>query len=115
MTLPELIAALEAAEGPSRELDAEIAHATEWTGMELVEWPPFWPPFTSSIDAALTLVPEKFYWSVGSLTDEHSEPHHEYGAQLYLWSHVADKDDVIEHGATPAIALCIAAVKARQG
>jgi hypothetical protein len=73
MTRAELIDHLKAAEGPSRELDAEIAeicgirvernHWTQYTQ----EWAPYiydWmgchkhplPDFTSSIDAALALV-----------------------------------------------------------
>lgn len=70
MTNKELIAALEAADGPSRELDAEIALASgefiTKPGREGMfarkdapnQFSGYVPPYTSSIDAALTLAKE---------------------------------------------------------
>jgi len=78
MTREELIAALEAATGPSRELDAEIGtiigaepRPTEllwnYSGRRGV---PYWKKehihYTSSIDAALTSVPEG--WAIAEIT-----------------------------------------------
>ena len=65
--LSALLANLEAATGPSRELDAKIARAVGWRerdGMLHREWisPAHrvaeLPFFTKSLDAAMTLVPE---------------------------------------------------------
>lgn len=122
MTVAELIAALEKAERPSRELDAEIAAL-------IAETQPAHPmpdgtiwiegcgsessrtlhsrSYTRSIDAALTLVPDGFDWFVSS------EFH---GTQFFAT--VTSKDrlhNFVARGilATPAIALCIAALKAR--
>lgn len=64
MTLTDLIAALEAADGPSRELDAEIANllglttsywpGKEWEYRDGGEWRPL-PAYTTSLDAARSL------------------------------------------------------------
>lgn len=125
MEMTELIKRLEAATGPSRELDADIARATGlqvkkgqlggWvyiaegrTGWELL------PYFTESVDAALTLVPEGWSSSLNI-----------YPVQVKptpIWkaaSHVNPNDGSGRSGylgdsATPPIALCIAALKARQ-
>ena len=131
MTLPELIAALEAATEPSRELDAEIAIAVRlapegpgwwrskptWTwkhashGPNVEPWAA--PNYTASLDAALTLVPGGLFWGVsaGKLTPR--EP-------LYGASILAPKDNALgdvlgegESSASAAIALCIAALRAR--
>jgi hypothetical protein len=62
-------------------------------------------PFTHSIDAALTLVPEGSRWLVGA-----GAPYSSPWANVRMGNigpfHIA--------AATPAIALCIAALKARQ-
>ncbi len=111
----DLIARLEAAEGPDRGLDAEIARlkgyevhdklwvrVTSYDGHEKGALSPL-PHYTASIDAALTLVPEGWGWSFGQTpTDEGVE----YHAQVN-W-------EPIVAGGTPAIALCIAALKARE-
>lgn len=98
MTIDELIAALEKAEGPSSEIDADI-------GLTAAGWEPWLsklPPFTSSLDAALTLVPEGLMWSVGTNGDGR------YRADV--WTDVVE----IGIGCSPAIALCIAALEARR-
>jgi hypothetical protein len=58
--------------------------------------------FTSSIDAALTLVPEGQEWQLGSA----------HLVSTY-WAEVIASDCYKAKGTTPAIALCIAALKAR--
>lgn len=72
MNTEELIKRLEAATGPSREMDDDIAYAAGWTRTDILDEitgpETVWhdgkrhlistPRFTSSIDAALTLVPE---------------------------------------------------------
>lgn len=134
MTREELIAALERAEGPSRELDAEIAWKAGVfdrylrgvrNGVQILSVTPAHPdgdvfveigrpeergriryceipaPFTSSIDAALTLVPAK-----------HEALVYTTGAAR-VWPVEGRRNDDLSYGRTPAIALCIAALKAR--
>jgi hypothetical protein len=119
--LVDLIARLEKATRPDRVLDADIWESVGrapvgqgfyrgssewdrhlWFAPNLsvpIESP---PSYTSSIDAALTLVPEGWEWAL----------HAEGG--LYR---VEMGDPMIglegEHETAPAIALCIAALKAR--
>lgn len=115
MTRAELIAALEKATGPSEELDEAIATwcyehgAIAGVNYDPVLWLMRNEGFTHSIDAALTLVPEGLRWRVsgvptagkafascktGSILDPATEE----------WEAAAP---------TPAIALCIAALKAQ--
>lgn len=104
-----LIERLEAATGPERELDAEIAAVVE-AGMRH-HWFASPPLFTSSIDAAMTLVPDGWDYSAGN-RDETEK----------AWAWVAEEDDVrgeywqtIQQSSavTPALAICIASLKAR--
>lgn len=89
----DLIARLEAATGPDRELDAEIADAVEFDPTCLHS-----PAYTASIDAAMTLVPpDTGIWGVAKLGDQYT-------------AHAGNPD---HEGATPALALCIAALRAR--
>ena len=131
--MSDLITRLEAATGPDRELDAAIFTAVyhdkvpspivesgygwrydkgHWwlaTG-EDARTPPkcvFPPRFTASIDAALTLVPEGWRW--------HSY-HWRRKDEPKIMSLVTNEPHVgIAHGkaATPALAICIAALRAR--
>lgn len=129
-----LIARLEAAAEGSRELDAEIVVAldlrADWCkgyGTEIyvdrstIETigqptilvntlgkrspgnPPMgdYPHYTTSLDAALSLVPEDYWWSVRATTG--------------CWAEVGPRNrfDQEGGGATPALALVIAALKAR--
>lgn len=118
--LDNLISQLEAATGPSRELDAEVANAAGaeagfigklgWR-MRFATWMSWsdhrWcalPRYTASIDAAITLVPEGAVWTV--LTD--------YGDLCRARIFNAEPElHVEEDGATPALALCIACLRAR--
>ena len=132
MTREELIAALEKATGPSRDLDAAIfahvgltefqeRHCRQWCGQNgrtdltrghyLAAWA---PDFTRSIDAALTLVPEGWRWS---LDWTQRSGYQDCGrADLYAPGSGIQPPDVCDvYAATPAIALCIAALKAQGG
>lgn len=117
MTRDELIAALEAATGPSRELDEAIAafnagatREVQPSGRVAFHKNGFWvsigevSPYTSSIDAALSLVPEGYHWAVS------------WGG-AHLWLHIEDmpisESSRLAQHKFPAIALCIAALKAR--
>ncbi len=107
-----LIAELERAAEGSRELDGEIAlslgwvkhHAgwAHWTTPEGLEnrHVPF---FSDSLDAALTLVPEGAYWAVRVSISK-------FAGVVTPLGYVV-KDCVAN---TPALALCIASLKARQ-
>ena len=71
MTPVELITALEAATGPSRDLSNRVAEAVGWVHRENVKNDFKWlspngqaylvpPHFTASLDAAMTTVPEGY-------------------------------------------------------
>lgn len=88
MTHAELIAALKAAKEPSMALDFSIAAELEKSAL----------PFTSSIDAAITLVPPKYEWCI-------------YGAGgADVWKPDGLRRHEMTYAATPAIAICIAAL-----
>lgn len=101
--MSDLIARLEKATGPDRQLDNAI-----WFSLDqpLPDDPAGCPlRYTASLDAALTLVPAGFYWSV--LGSDH------YGQ---AWVDKLDGRGTFKSGkssAGPIIALCIAALKAR--
>jgi hypothetical protein len=114
MTDPTTLIALaercEQAAGPDRELDIAIAAGLGWPDGRYS--PPILPfervrlprHYTDSLDTAVTLVPEGWRWWI------HSSPF----ARCWL---VAD-DQIIgiaqpEKCATPALALCAAALRAR--
>jgi hypothetical protein len=127
MTREELIAALEAATGPSRKLDAEIyKQAIGLLQYESVVSDPLvevciryypGPPgpsfsaiarYTASIDAALTLVPKNLIWRVMDWPGLKASANCRTGSIL-------DPDTKEWDGlhTVPAIALCIAALEAR--
>lgn len=112
----ELIERLEKATGPSRELDLAIAQhlppSTEYslTTVQMRGGRPPVPSFTSSIDAALTLVPEGWRTT------------HAYGGGDYWWhwnltkdaKEYDEKNFASGKNKHPAIALCIAALRIQQ-
>lgn len=124
----DLIKKLEAAPGPSLALECEIAEAflpSEWFGSKVESWFGHGTgiygcntadgmrhldcqragKFTTSVDAAMTLVPDGLDFVVRSLRG-HAEAR--VGGA---------KDDYIikgGHHVTPAMALCIAALKAHE-
>lgn len=102
----ELIERLEKATGPDRALDLAIGEAV---GAANHSGPASHRPFrdwakhyTASIDAAMTLVPEACAWQCGCEID--------FTPTARVWGHDTHVD---EFGATPVLALCIAALKAR--
>lgn len=128
---PKLSERVEAATGPDRELDAEIAVAVSGDVGAIVVPPyerflfshkPGWwrdgtnkshsaPSYTASLDAALTLMPSDAFWRLGHDGDG-ADPS-EFRAQVL----VPTLGSIDAHGAafaaTPALALCAAALKAR--
>lgn len=111
--LDTLIRDLEEATEGSRELDTAV---TNWMWRE--KWGKKLPkdlsiePYTTSLDAALTLVPEGWKWEIANHAGDDDGPR----AALW-WGIPAEHNDEIKqigaHGNTPALALCIAALKAR--
>ena len=123
---------VEAATGADRELDARVAVATGWTDSAGKQWgvtAPHWynqdrrcitelvwsyagqgaylPAFTASIDAALTLVPEGWQMIYGQDVPERSFRRlslNKGGFSPYFQGLAA----------TPALALCAAALRARR-
>ena len=106
--MKELIERLEKATGPDRELDEAVERAIfdegkEWRSAHL-------PYFTASLDAALTLVPEGYRWLVGNAwKDKHGSC-----PAMATVALAGDYGTRPTSAATPAIALCIAALKARE-
>lgn len=89
--MDELIERLKQATGPDPELDYDIQCEMDGRGKP--------PAYTGSFDAALTLVPRGVWWRCSCDID--LTPTAVVGGSQYA-----------EVGATPAIALCIAALKA---
>lgn len=102
MTLQDLIERLEKATGPDRDLDFAMFEAFVERVLCATCGYLDRPYYTSSIDAALTLVPERMGWQVNA---SHN------GESFYAFAFVGRGS--YEEAATPAIALCIAALKAR--
>jgi hypothetical protein len=103
--MKELIERLEKTAGPDFDLDHQIGLATRL----FRDWH---RPYTSSIDAALTLVPRGLPWQISS--DQVS------GALASVCTLKNDNqhiDQTVRASgplSAPAIALCIAALKARE-
>lgn len=105
-----LIERIEGAEGPSRELDAEIARSLGRPWDYAADWgprgrdKPVAYAYTGSLDAAMSLVPEGMRWCVDTCNGNPRsfvEPRHPYEGQPF-WGNAA----------TPALALCAAALRA---
>lgn len=119
MIIPDLLSRLEAAKEGSRELDYLCHTAIGWVDQDQGGWErgnertgEGWPSYTTSVDAALTLVPEG--WRVGEITeyDEHWS--------IVLYGRVASNvqarfvPEAKARGKTFATTLCIAALKAEK-
>jgi hypothetical protein len=116
----ELIARLEAATEGSKGLDREILEATVKYGAALMKA----PLYTTSLDAALTLVPGGLCWNVSSADNAMVDGKPDatvFGDEVerYQPGWPDAPPDIVrepyEHheAATPALAICIAALKAR--
>ncbi len=112
--MADLADRIEAATEGSRELDAEIALAIGWQNCIPCDFNGIKhrmggilnaPPFSRSVDAALSLVPEGWDWATGSNGANRGHS---------LLASRDDTDREIEaDAATPALALCAAAIRAR--
>lgn len=106
--MDDLIAKLEAATEGSHWLDRLIDEALGGD---------FDKPhsFTTSIDAALKLVPEGKAWGVGSIMFDELPPRRAFAANCRREGCITPDTPAYDAvGATPALALCIAALRARQ-
>lgn len=105
VNLEALAVRCEAAEAADRNLDAMIHFAiTNGVGCGMAQDA---PAYSASIDAALQLVPEG--WARG-FTDRRTVPGMKVNAQCWT---SADRSTVHGDAATPALALCAAALRAR--
>lgn len=110
----ELIEKLEAATAGSRELDYTIEHIVGQKPKYALEWPhpDDTTHYTTSIDAALTLVPNQFYWMFSkNLSHEYTAMLHDYRIPFDDGRRNRNVHTAIAK--TPSIAICIAALKAR--
>ena len=120
-----LLSTLEEATEGSRELDAAIdleifpsilakclPDETRGPGhwIHPQDGPVFSPEYTTSINAALTLVAEGWGWAV---TDPKHWPDSEPDDRPYARVYCPDRDQIKGNGPTPALAICIAALRAR--
>lgn len=136
MSIEELIGKLEQATGPDRELADEVLLACGWTVDHEDHEGVIWRATNgdliagdhnplASLDSALTLVPEGHMHAIAGPW-RYSEHHHDrdlWGKPIWYAAvsdelHGVDVEslDDFDHsgkGPTPAIALCIAALKAR--
>jgi hypothetical protein len=114
-TVSDLAERCEAATGPDRELSWDIWEAIGEPVIDDYSLNGSAPAYTASLDAAMTLVPEGYYWtlSLGCKAGRDSE-FGPYWAELYSMADYRSHIDVEEiPGTTPALALCAAALKAR--
>ena len=101
--LLDLAARVEALTEPSREVDAEIKEAAGHA------WDYAAHPYTASLDAAMTLVPE----GIGSdLLYVRTERLHTGKGRAVLLDTLGGQESYAD-AATPALALCAAALRAR--
>lgn len=126
--MKELIERIEGAEGPSRELDAEIFNALAmavhheggYTHFEIggrifhADCQP--PRYTASLDAAMSLVPEGKEWTLDCLDPARDPRFGRCQARIMRLSYADDPEEMgpqaIANGSTPALALCAAALRA---
>lgn len=112
--LDVLVERLARAAEPDRDIDYDLALSCDWKvngGMTFrqyaMEYPKWvrrsdeWPRYTRSIDAALTLMPERTAWSVQATKAT-------FQADCRMRG-----ETVTAQASTAAIALCIAALRAR--
>lgn len=138
MNLIELAERVEAAEASCRELDVAIMQALNPEFKPIPGGSGFYDPslinalsaqkyitkgthvtpfYTSSLDAAMKLVPEGYFWTVGKcdLTCHATVgPDRAYFGQEYLVKHEPIDVD-IENPSTPALALTAACLRAMAG
>ena len=105
--MSDLIARLGAASEGSRALDWEIhvRNGLDGVGMHATH-----PAYTTSLDAALTLVPDGWDWQVEGGTPPMCAMVSDNGGKFLIQG---DQEFYAYHKTSPALALCIASLKAR--
>jgi len=114
MELMALAERVEQATRADRELDAQIAcsRLPDISKLAVLNTPEKWvraaltehwniPPYTASLDAAMTLVPKRASWSLYDIVGKRES--------VRMW---CDGIDVLCAGATPALALTAACLRA---
>lgn len=111
----------EEAGGPDRELDERlfgVLYGWTWPllGASSAEYEQVGSPsYTALIDAALTLVPEGWNWMAGNRNQPVARAYVENGAPSFTGIGQRQNPDRVWHevvAATPALALCSAALRA---
>lgn len=110
--LADIIARLEKATGPDEAIDAEVWCVVYAPDVVAIDHGAKFPPYTTSIDAALTLVPNQPWIGPWSILSRGNSWEAEIGAGFHPRD--VGYESRAKSNATPAIALCIAALKARQ-
>lgn len=123
MTLSPLIEKLKAAEAGSRELDAEIAKAlgqphgmreeVDVESRTIIEWD-CTGRYTTSLDAIVALVEEKLpghHWSVSRQCEYPALAGRDHRFAAFVGNYGTPKR---AEGPTPALALCIALLRAME-
>ena len=109
MSIAEIIERLEKAKGPDRGIDQDIFHALDLCPKSDGGCDDFRAPaYTGSVDCALSLVPEGSWWDIGTMADGLT-----YGACVGGPNNLFDTDRQLAR--SPALALCIAALRAFRG
>lgn len=109
-TLAALIERVETTAGPDRDIDFAVAAAVGWPDSPHSHQHA--RRYTEHLDAAVSLVPEGKFWMVGYGRMRRNEPLG--GATIYYGKGLAIGTMIAEaEAATPALALCAAALRAR--
>jgi hypothetical protein len=106
-TLIEVAERCEAASGPDRLLDLDIASTLKISALyrRAGQVTATWPDYTASLDAAMTLVPEGWAFGIGRGTDRSD-------TEGWAWISPTDEGEIWT-AATPALALTAACLRAR--
>ena len=107
-----LITIIEQATGADRELDAEIAKAVGWISYSVGTTYHACPAYTASLDAAMTLVPDGYDWTIYYAIPTAEYPYGSTAGCSPTDSNVRTADTSDALAATPALALCAAALGA---
>lgn len=107
-----LIERLEKTTGADRQLDADV-HVAVVGGRVPVILDHYPPHYTHSVDAAVTAVPEGWAWFVEWIGGQFSEGDARVWVPSQRTQGLPAENFDVRAAANPAIALCIAALKAR--
>lgn len=116
--LNELAAACERASGPDRDIDSLIKEAIGDSWDYSADWGPrencrpVGKAYTALLDAALAIVPHGYHWQIGNGVEADGPFAAEYIDQPYAWCSREPTGELVS-AATPALALCAAALRAR--